>query len=134
MWCFGQPLELVSVLAFTVCLGIAVDDTIHFMTRYRDEAAMTLDQRVAIERTVLGVGAAMVMTTVVLLAGFSTVMMSDSREHHIFALMGSGTIAAAIVGDLVFLPALLMLFGRSQRKTPLLEQVVPETALAATHQ
>lgn len=134
MWCFGQPLELVSVLAFTVCLGIAVDDTIHFMTRYRDEATLAFDHRVAIERTVLGVGAAMTMTTVVLLAGFSTVMMSDSREHHIFALMGSGTIAAAIVGDLVFLPALLMLFGRSQRKTPLPEQEVPETAFASIDQ
>ncbi len=34
---FKQPLELVSVCAFTVCLGIAVDDTIHFLTRYKEE-------------------------------------------------------------------------------------------------
>jgi uncharacterized protein len=128
MYCFGQPLELVSVLAFTVCLGIAVDDTIHFMTRYRDESAMTYDQGIAIERTVAGVGAAMTMTTVVLLAGFSTVFMSDSRDHHIFALMGGGTIGSAIIGDLIFLPALLKLFGPKPKKMPPQESEIQEAA------
>ena len=128
MWCLGQPLELVSVLAFTVCLGIAVDDTIHFMTRYREEESRTSCHHQVIEKAVLGVGAAMVMTTVVLLAGFSTVLMSDSREHHVFALMGASTIGAALIGDLLFLPALLILFGRSKRKTPLPDNAVLETA------
>ncbi len=109
MWLFGQPLELVSVLAFTVCLGIAVDDTIHFLTRYRSESAQCSDHQEVIRRSALGVGAAMTMTTVVLLAGFATVLLSDSREHHIFALMGGSTIGMAIIGDLVFLPALLLI-------------------------
>ncbi len=123
MWLFGQPLELVSVLAFTVCLGIAVDDTIHFLTRYREEVfilsqqSSVVDHHAAIERAATGVGAAMVMTTVVLLAGFSTVLISDSREHHIFALMGGSTIGMAIIGDLIFLPALLTLFGEPKPKT-----------------
>lgn len=122
MWLCGQPLELVSVLAFTVCLGIAVDDTIHFLTRYREEILISsqqsnvVDNHGAIERAATGVGAAMVMTTVVLLAGFSTVLLSDSREHHIFALMGGGTIGMAIIGDLIFLPALLTLFGVPKQK------------------
>lgn len=128
MWVFGQPLELVSVLAFTVCLGIAVDDTIHFLTRYRDEAAQHADHQLAIEQTAIGVGAAMAMTTVVLLAGFTTVLMSDSREHHIFALMGGSTIAAAIVGDLIFLPALISLFGVHKQKTPSPGTAAQETA------
>lgn len=117
MWFVGQPLELVSVLAFTVCLGIAVDDTIHFINRYRDETLVTDDDRLAIERTTLGVGAAMTMTTVVLLAGFATVLLSDSRDHHIFAMMGASTITMAIVGDLLFLPALLTQFPGHKRKS-----------------
>lgn len=116
MWLFGQPLELVSVLAFTVCLGIAVDDTIHFMNRYRDEKATGEDHEQVILATVSGVGAAMTMTTVVLLAGFATVLLSDSRDHHVFALMGASTIAMAIVGDLLFLPALMMWFGGERKK------------------
>ncbi len=117
MWWFGQPLELVSVLAFTVCLGIAVDDTIHFLTRYSSEMSQGFGNRESLRRSALGVGAAMTMTTVVLLAGFSTVLLSDSREHHIFALMGGSTIGMAIIGDLVFLPALLLLIDPLGKQT-----------------
>lgn len=112
MWFFGQSLELVSVLAFTVCLGIAVDDTIHFMTRYRFELASGVGSHEdAIERAFRGVGAAMIMTTLVLVCGFTTVLWSDTREHHVFAMMGGCTIAAALIADMFFLPALLAVFN-----------------------
>ncbi len=55
------------------------------------------------------------MTTAVLVAGFSIVTLSDSRDHRIFATMGAITIAAALFCDLIFLPALLSLFGLSKR-------------------
>ena len=109
--CTGQSLELVSVCAFTVCLGIAVDDTIHFLTRFTEESQLTSDRPEAIRRAFTAVGTALIMTTIVLVAGFSTVMFSDSRDHHIFASMGGLTIAAALFGDLVFLPALLARFA-----------------------
>ena len=107
----GQSLEMVSVCAFTVCLGIAVDDTIHFLTRYVEERKRTPDEHEAIRKSFTGVGTALIMTTVVLVAGFLTVLTSDGREHRIFAAMGAITIASALVGDLVFLPALLAQFG-----------------------
>jgi predicted RND superfamily exporter protein len=110
----GQALELVSVCAFTVCLGIAVDDTIHFLTRFEEERTKTDDQHEAIRRAFTGVGTALVMTTVILVAGFSTVLFSDSRDHRIFATMGSLTIAAALLGDLIFLPALLASFAKKK--------------------
>ncbi|MEZ6061491.1 MAG: efflux RND transporter permease subunit [Planctomycetaceae bacterium] len=111
----GQSLELVSVLAFTVCLGIAVDDTIHFLTRFEEEYDRTGDRTTAIRNAFTGVGVALVMTTSVLLAGFGIVSFSDSRDHHIFASMGAMTIAAALFADLVFLPALLCCFAPSRR-------------------
>jgi len=110
MWLVGQPLELVSVIAFTVCLGIAVDDTIHFMTRYRMERSRGGDQDAAIARAFRGVGGALIMTTLVVVTGFTTVLWSDTREHHVFAWMGGGTILAALLADLFFLPALLAVF------------------------
>ncbi len=115
MWLVGQPLELVSVLAFTVCLGIAVDDTIHFLTRYQLESHGGVGDDVAIERAFRGVGTAMMMTTFVLVCGFTTVLWSDTREHHIFALMGGGTVAAALIADMLFLPALLAVFDRRRQ-------------------
>lgn len=113
----GYNLEIVMVLNFTVCLGIAVDDTIHFMTRYREESLRTPDQDLAIRRAFTGVGTALIMTTTVLVAGFATVMFSESRDHKIFATMGALTIGSALFGDLVFLPALLRQFARPQDQT-----------------
>ena len=115
LWAYGQSLEIVSVCAFTVCLGIAVDDTIHFLTRYREEELKTEDRRLAIRRSFVGVGTALIMTTVVLIIGFSTALLSDARDHRIFAIMGILTIGSALFADLVFLPALLLRFGGSRK-------------------
>ena len=109
--CVGQNLELVSVCSFTVCLGIAVDDTIHFLTRFREEQERGGSRNAAIRRAFVGVGTALVMTTVVLILGFATAMLSDSRAHQIFAAMGIMTIGTALFADLLFLPALLSQFA-----------------------
>lgn len=107
----GYNLEVVMVCNFTVCLGIAVDDTIHFLTRFLEERQNTDDVDRAIRKAFTGVGTALVMTTLVLVAGFSIVTLSDAREHYIFATMGALTIAAALFCDLIFLPALLSVFA-----------------------
>ncbi len=107
----GQNLELVSVCSFTVCLGIAVDDTIHFLTRFQEEQERGGSRDAAIRRAFVGVGTALVMTTVVLILGFATAMLSDSRAHQIFAAMGIMTIGTALLADLLFLPALLARFA-----------------------
>jgi predicted RND superfamily exporter protein len=112
----GEPLFIASVCAFTVCLGIAVDDTIHFLSRYEQMLAESADVNDAIRKTYLSVGTPMVMTTVILVSGFATVLMSDLPAHRTFGAMASATIGTAIVGDLVALPAMLATFGK--RKEP----------------
>lgn len=107
----GYNLEIVMVCSFTVCLGIAVDDTIHFLTRYLEEYEKNPDQDESIRLAFTGVGTALIMTTIVLVSGFSTVIFSDSRNVQIFATMGALTISAALLADLIFLPALLAKFG-----------------------
>ena len=109
----GQPLEIVSVCALTVCLGIAVDDTIHFLARYRIEQAAGREPGEAIRRSISEVGTGLVMTTLVLLAGFGAVMISANRDHRAFAVMGLVTLSTALVCDLLFLPALLATFDRT---------------------
>lgn len=113
----GQSLEVVSVCAFTICLGIAVDDTIHFLSRYRDEQLVHSDRRVAIEHAFQGVGTGMIMTTIVLVAGFSSVLISETRDHRIFASLGIITLVTALLCDLFLLPALLAQFDRDSRVT-----------------
>ena len=104
----GQPLELASVCSFTVCLGIAVDDSIHFLSRYQNERKFGKTAPDAIRATFVGVGTALITTTLVLIAGFATVLTSDLPAHRTFAAMACWTIGAALVGDLLFLPALLL--------------------------
>ena len=59
------------------------------------------------------------MTTLVLVSGFITVLFSESREHRIFASMGAITVTAALLGDLIFLPAVLKRFPtRSTDRLP----------------
>ena len=106
----GTPLEVVAVCAFTVCLGIAVDDTIHFLTRFEEEREAGHEKDEAIRRAFTGVGTALIMTTIVLVSGLGTVLFSDSRDHFIFAAMGIITIGAALFADMVFLPAMLSRF------------------------
>lgn len=110
----GQMLEVVTVCAFTCCLGVAVDDTIHFLTRYVEEKQKTEDEVEAIRNAFTAVGTALVVTTIVLVSGFLTVLMSETREHRIFASMGAITVAAALFGDLVFLPAILARFSKKR--------------------
>jgi predicted RND superfamily exporter protein len=108
----GQPLEIVSVCCFTICLGIAVDDTIHFLSRYQEERRrpQSIDQ--AIERAFQGVGAGMVMTTAVLVAGFASVTFSATRDYRVFGSLGAITLVTALICDLFMLPGLLKQFDR----------------------
>lgn len=68
----GEALELVSVCSFTVCMGIVVDDTIHFLSRFEEERSRRTSRSETIQAAFGNVGIAMVMTTTVLVAGFST--------------------------------------------------------------
>ncbi|MEZ6054756.1 MAG: efflux RND transporter permease subunit [Planctomycetaceae bacterium] len=108
--CAGQSLEVVTVLAFTVCLGIAVDDSIHFITRFQEERLKGGSDAQAIRRAFTAVGTALVMTTAVLITGFSVVLFSGLRDYQLFVAMGILTIGSALFADIIFLPALVYQF------------------------
>lgn len=107
----GQPLEIVTVCCFTICLGIAVDDTIHFLTRFQEELPRSASRKAAIRSTFEAVGTSMLMTTMVLVVGFFTVTFSDMRDQRVFATMGVFTMLTAMIGDLVILPAILAVYA-----------------------
>lgn len=113
----GQSLEIVTVCAFTVCLGIAVDDTIHFLTRYQEalKGDSQEERNRAIREAFTSVGTALIITTLVLVAGFSSVFLADSRDHIIFATMGTITLTVALFADLLILPALISWVGGPRR-------------------
>ena len=109
---FGQYLELVTVCVFTICIGIAVDDTIHFLTRFVEESAGGGEQREIIQRAFTGVGSALLMTTIVLVTGMMTAVFGDARDARLFGIMGAITLTSALFADVFFLPALLSRFSK----------------------
>jgi predicted RND superfamily exporter protein len=106
----GEPLRIASVVVFSIFLGIAVDDTIHAVSRFSQELRTDGDVNAAIQRSFLAVGRALLITTVVLLVAFGSVWMGQLPHNRTFAWLGCTAISAALVGDLVFLPAMLACF------------------------
>lgn len=113
----GLPLELSAVCALTVCLGIAVDDTIHFLSRYQVER-QTRSEIEAIRTAFAKTGTALIATTLVIVLGVSTIIFSGMREQRIFAIITCLTLGSALVADLLFLPPLLAVFSRSRKPPP----------------
>ena len=112
----GQYLEIVTVCVFTICIGIAVDDTIHFLTRYQEELRAGGDHEQVIRRAFTGVGTALLMTTIVLVCGLGSAIVGDARDARLFGIMGCMTLATALFADIVLLPALLKRFALAKPK------------------
>ena len=110
----GRSLDVSAACAFTVCLGIAVDDTIHFVSRFLQERERSGDTDEAIRVSYRRVGSALMITTLIMVVGFATVLMSEMPAQRIFGAMAVCTISTALLGDLIFLPALLAWFYRSE--------------------
>ena len=113
----GRSLQTISVLVFTICLGIAVDDTIHFMTRFRTEFRECGNAREAVKRSFSAVGKALVTTTIIFVFCFGCCSTCTIPMIENFAYLACIGFAAALIGDLVILPALLLVaFGKRTRE------------------
>ncbi|MCR9198707.1 MAG: MMPL family transporter [Planctomycetaceae bacterium] len=109
LW-LGSSMGVAGACSFAICLGIAVDDTIHYLWHFRHERRRGATALQANQATFVTVGSALLMTTVVMTAGLGTVLTSRLPPHVNFAAMAVTTLAVALPADLLFLPALLTLF------------------------
>jgi len=108
----GADIQTGNVVSFAVALGLAVDDTIHFLARYREELASGKALPEAVRATFAGAGPALVYTTLLLMAGFSVLAFSSLTPTWHFGVLAVSTLLAALGADLVVLPALLHLLDR----------------------
>lgn len=99
-------------LSIIVCLslGIVVDDTVHFLSKYLAARRRGESAEQAIEYTFRTVGSALLTTSVVLVCGFSILGLSDFTGSSSTGIMMALTIAVALVVDFLLLPPLLLLF------------------------
>ena len=103
----GEPLRYASAVCFCISLGIAVDDTIHFLWRYRRQQRALTDRAAAIRATFLSMAPVLVTTTVLLLIGFGAAIFSPVPTLRVFGGTACVAILWALAGDLIILPALL---------------------------
>jgi hypothetical protein len=103
----GIPLRTSTVLIFSVSLGVAANDTIHFLVRYRREVFRTGDREQAIRDTMMSTGRAIIFTSVLLVFGFGTMMTTRFVGIFQMGVLGSVTLFAALLGDLLILPVAL---------------------------
>ena len=104
---FGIELSMVTSLIASIAIGLAVDDTIHYLVRYNREFKKDLDDKRAIRDTLHHVGKPIIFTTITLCAGFFILIFSSFKPTAIFGVMMVITSLSALVGDLILLPSLI---------------------------
>lgn len=110
MGLFGIPLDTDTLLIAPIILGIAVDDTIHFMTHYRVELSKTGSIAAALESAIKEVGQAVMFTTMVIGLGFAVLSFSDYLGMAKVGFFGSLAIFVALLCDLFLIPAMIIVF------------------------
>ena len=114
---FGVPLKPSTALIFSIVFGIAVDDAIHYLAKYRQELPnQDFDVRKTVLATILDMGQGMIYTSLVLFFGFVIFVGSDFGGTVALGLLTSTTLILAMITNLVLLPALLYDFDK---QTPL---------------
>lgn len=105
----GHSINMSTSIIFTIAFGIAVDDTIHFLSKFKIEQNKNLSFIYALKRTYLSTGKAIVLTTLILCGGFLSLIFSDFKSTFLIGVYVSTTLFVAVITDLVLLPVLLMM-------------------------
>ena len=112
----GIKLRPSTAMTFSIALGIAVDDTIHFLARFRQELKKTKDVGLAVSNSILSTGKAIIGTTLVLCMGFFTLYFSELVPNHEFGILATIILIIALISSLLLLPVLLNLFYKHKLK------------------
>lgn len=105
---WAMPLDIGTVMTASIALGIAVDDTLHYVTFFRRAIADGRSRRDAVAWAYQHCGKAMVQTSIVCSLGLAVFMWTDFVPTQRFAWMMVSLIGLALAGDLLLLPALLV--------------------------
>jgi hypothetical protein len=110
----GVPIKPSTILVFSIAFGISVDDTIHFLAKYRQELSA---HRWQIKRSVYAAlretGVSMFYTSIVLFFGFSVFVISNFGGTVALGALVSATLLFAMLANLILLPSLLLSLERS---------------------
>lgn len=106
----GLALDYSKIAIAGVSMGIAVDDTIHLVSRFRHEFERRGRYVESLQASMSDVGRALVITSVALVAGFLVSTRSELYSNEVQGLLMAGTIVTALIADFLMMPALILVF------------------------
>ena len=104
---FGVELEAGIAIIFAVVFGIAVDDTIHFLSKYRIAKNKGMSMEEALKSTIVETGKAIILTSIILFSGFLILLFSVHPPTRTVGWLISVTLVSALIADLLLIPLLL---------------------------
>jgi len=113
MWLFKIPLDVTTAMITPIMLGIAMDDTIHLIYKYRKYKTTFESPTKRIDQALHYSATALLATTVALVAGFLIIATSAVPSVRSFGILCAVTVSTALITDLFYLPALLKRFEKS---------------------
>lgn len=123
----GIPIKASTILVFSVAFGISVDNTIHYLAKYRQELQATnWSIRSSVVLALRETGQSMIYTSIILLFGFGIFCLSSFGGTFALGLLTSITLFAAMLANLLLLPSLLLtmehsITNKTFRAEPLLQ-------------
>ncbi|MDG1475630.1 MAG: MMPL family transporter [Vicingaceae bacterium] len=124
---FGIPIKPSTILIFSIAFGISVDDTIHFLAKYRQELKHhKWNIKEAVYLALQETGVSMIYTSIILFFGFGVFTVSSFGGTIALGILVSITLLFAMMSDLILLPSLLLSLDKSLttkafKKEPLIE-------------
>jgi len=106
----GIPLDIMTITIAAIVIGIAVDDTIHYIHRFTDEFSKDNDYWATVVRSHNSIGRAMYYTTIIITLGFTILALSNFVPTIYFGLLTGFSMMVALLADLTLLPLLIVLF------------------------
>ena len=106
---FKMPLDMFTLLIGAIALGLAVDDTVHFMHNFRRYELQYNDVDKAVRLTLLGTGRAITLTSIVLALGFLVLTFSQMNNMFDFGVLTASAILVALLADFFLMPAIMKL-------------------------
>lgn len=134
----GVPVEIGTMMTGSIALGLAVDGTFHYLVRYKDSCESGDCSTRAARRALLMTGGAILNASIITAVGMTALGLSSFAPTARFGFMMTALMLAAVVGDLILLPALLSLRTQKrsmkfQEKTDLRGPHAPMHAPSKTH-